>query len=195
MFHSALFTHSFSGVVAVASSTIPVAAGDGFGVEGDFDAPLFSDTDEEETSHPEVVPHGDTLARADLELPLGGHDLGVDAADVDTGKEASAVVGLDQVTSDHFASTNTAVLRALWSWETTLGPSEGLVIGIKETVLLLETEPRLMLFGLVHDLLGMVAVVGPVGGAVVVIAFSENEDVVAASERILEDGSRAEVYI
>ena len=41
----------------------------------------------------------------------------------------------------------------------------------------------------------MVAVVGPVGGAVVVVALGEDEDVVAAAEGILEDGGGAEVDI
>ena len=38
-------------------------------------------------------------------------------------------------------------------------------------------------------------VVGAVGGAVVVVALGEDEDVVAAAEGILEDGGGAEVDI
>ena len=41
----------------------------------------------------------------------------------------------------------------------------------------------------------MVAVVGPVRGAVVVVALREDEDVVTATERVLEDGSGTEVDI
>jgi len=53
-----------------------------------------------------------------------------------------------------------------------------------------------MLVGsLVHDLLGVMAVVGPVGGSVVVVGLCKDEDVVTATERILEDGSRTQVDI
>jgi hypothetical protein len=60
-----------------------------------------------------VVTHLDTLARADLELPLAGHDLGVGAGDLDTRVEAGLVVGLDDVTEDDLAAADTAVVRTL----------------------------------------------------------------------------------
>lgn len=102
--HSAGLTHLLGAVVGVAASTVPVTL-EGLGVEGDLDIPLLGNTDEEVTSHPEVITHGDTLTRSDLELPLRGHDLGVDTRDVDTGVEASTVVGFDQVTSEDLTST------------------------------------------------------------------------------------------
>lgn len=52
-----------------------------------------------------------------------------------------------------------------------------------------------MVLGEVHDLLSMVAVVGPVRGAIVVVALCEDEDVVATTEGVLEDGSGAEVDV
>ena len=55
------------------------------------DTPLFTDTKQEETSHPQVVAHLDTGAGADLELPLRRHDLGIDTRDVDTGVQAGAL--------------------------------------------------------------------------------------------------------
>jgi hypothetical protein len=75
----------------------------------------------------------------------------------------------------------------LGTGETTLGPGIGLAVDIKEGILLLETEPGLKAFCLLHDLLGVMAVVSLVGGAVVVVAFCEDEDVVAATERVRED--------
>jgi hypothetical protein len=74
----------------VAAGTVPVAL-EGLGVERGLDSPLLTDTEEEETGHPEVVAHVDTLARADLELPLRRHHLGVDTRDVDTGIQARAL--------------------------------------------------------------------------------------------------------
>lgn len=102
--HASGLTHSLGGVVGVASGAIPVAL-ERLGVEGNLDAPLLSYTDKEVSGHPEVVTHGDTLTGADLELPLGGHDLCVDTRNVDTGVETGAVVRFDQVTSKDLAGT------------------------------------------------------------------------------------------
>ena len=52
-----------------------------------------------------------------------------------------------------------------------------------------------MLFHLVHNFGSMVAIVGPIWGSVVVVCLCENKDVVSTTERILEDGSGAEVHI
>jgi hypothetical protein len=60
-----------------------------------------------------VVTHLNTLARADLELPLTGHDLGVSTRDLDAGVKAGLVVGLNDVTEDDLATANTAVVRTL----------------------------------------------------------------------------------
>ena len=81
--HTTLFTHGSGTEVCVASSTVPIT-GQRLGMEGDLDTPLLGKTGEEVAGHPEVVAHLDTLARANLELPLGRHDLGIDTADLDT---------------------------------------------------------------------------------------------------------------
>jgi hypothetical protein len=52
-----------------------------------------------------MVAHRDALARADLELPLRWHHLGVDAADVDAGVQTSAIVSFDEVTGKDLASS------------------------------------------------------------------------------------------
>jgi hypothetical protein len=57
-----------------------------------LDSPLFTNSEEQESGHPEVVSHVDTVTWTDLELPLGRHDLGVDTRDVDTGVEACSLV-------------------------------------------------------------------------------------------------------
>ena len=91
--------------------------------------------------------------------------------------------------------TSTAVVGTLRSGESTFGPSVRRAIGVEEGVLLLETEPGDLLLCLFHDLGGMVAVVGPVRGTVVVVGLGEDEDVVTATEGILEDRSGTEVDI
>ena len=101
--HTTLFTHRSGTEVGVASTTVPVT-GQRLGVEGNLDAPLLGEADEEVAGHPEVVSHLDTLTRANLELPLGRHDLGVDTADLDTRVQADSVVSLNQVTCIHLSS-------------------------------------------------------------------------------------------
>ena len=83
VFHASGLTHCLGAVVGVATSTIPVTC-KGLGVEGNLDTPLFGNADKEVTSHPKVITHRDTFAGTDLELPLGRHNLGIDAADVDS---------------------------------------------------------------------------------------------------------------
>ena len=60
---------------------------------------------------------------------------------------------------------------------------------------MLETEPGFVFLSEVHNLGGMVAVVGLVGGAVVVVALGEDEDVVTATEGVLEDGGGPQVDV
>lgn len=91
--------------------------------------------------------------------------------------------------------TNTAIIGTLGTGETAFWPLVWFVIDVEEGVFLLETEPWYEVFSLIHDLLSMVAVVGLVGGAIVVVAFSKHEDVLSATEGIFEDSSGAEVNI
>jgi len=80
--HSSGLTHGFGGEVGVAAGTVPVAL-ERLGVERNFDTPFFGHTGEQKAGHPEMIAHGDTLARADLELPLRWHDLCVNSGNVD----------------------------------------------------------------------------------------------------------------
>jgi len=48
---------------------------------------------------------------------------------------------------------------------------------------------------LIEDFGGMMTVIGPVGSSVAVIRLSKNEDVVPTTERVFENGGRAEINI
>lgn len=98
------FTHGLGAEVGVTTSTVPVTL-ERFGVEGNLDAPLLSNADEEVAGHPEMVTHGDTLTRADLEFPLRRHDFGINARNVDASVETSAVVCFDKITSEDLTGT------------------------------------------------------------------------------------------
>jgi hypothetical protein len=101
--NAARLTHLLGGIVGVATSTIPVAL-ERLRVEGDLGTPLLCDADKEVAGYPELVPHGNTLARPDLELPLRRHDFCVDTADLDASIEAGTVVSFNQVAGDDVPS-------------------------------------------------------------------------------------------
>jgi hypothetical protein len=136
-----------------------------------------------------------TLARANLELPLGGHDLGVGARDLDAGVQAGAEVGLDNVALDDTAGANTAVVRTLRSRVAVLGPAVRAAVEVEESVLLLETEPGLVLGVGLHQLGRLVAVVVLIRGAIGIPALAENKDVGVEAERIGEDSNGLEVNV
>jgi hypothetical protein len=60
---------------------------------------------------------------------------------------------------------------------------------------LFETEPGDVLFGEIHGFLGGMTIICAVWGAIIVIAFGQNEYVVSATERVFEDGDGSEVDI
>ena len=73
----------------------------GLGIETDNHSEVLRDPDEEVAGQPEVIPHVDAKGGPHLELPLGGHHLGVGAADPDAGVQTGAVVSLHNVTPVH----------------------------------------------------------------------------------------------
>ena len=110
--HASLFPHGFRGEVAVGPRSIPVSI-NGLGVKRYYDTKIFSDPLEDIPErkrrhegfllmhsklvdlpgHPQVVAHGDPLAGADLELPLGGHHLSVGAAHINSSVQTSPANG------------------------------------------------------------------------------------------------------
>ena len=192
--HATLNTHLLAGEVGVQTGTVPVT-GDRLGLEGNLGAEFLSHTVEKEATHPEMVTHLDTLARANLELPLGRHNLGVSAGDLDTGVQAGLVMGLDDITANNLASTNTAVVRTLGSRETSLGPAIGPVLHVEKSVFLLKTEPGLVRSMCRHQLVALMTVVVLVGGAIGIPALGEDKDVRNAPERVGEDSDGLQVDI
>jgi hypothetical protein len=94
-----------------------------------------------------------------------------------------------------FELTSTAVVGALGTWETVLWPTVWGTVDVEQSVLLLKTEPGFVILGQFHNLGGMVAVVGLVWGAVVVVALSEDEDIITTTEWVLEDGNWPQVDV
>lgn len=96
-------THRECAVVGVATSTVPITL-ERLGVEGNFDTPLLGNANQEVTCNPKVITHGNAFTGANLELPLSGHNLRVDTADVHAGIETSTVVRLDEITRKDLSS-------------------------------------------------------------------------------------------
>lgn len=137
----------------------------------------------------------DARAGTDLVLPLSRHDLGVGAGDVDASVQAGLVVSLNNVTAEDLAGTDTAVVRTLGTGVATLGPAIGPAVLVEQGVLLLETEPELVLLVGLHQDGSIVAEVVGVGLAVRAPGLAHDEDVVAKAEGIGVEGDGAEVDI
>ena len=135
------------------------------------------------------------FTRANLEFPLGGHNLSVGSRNLDTSVQASLVVGLNDVSAENLSSTNTTVVWALRTWETVYGPSIRSVGHVKKGVLLLKTEPWLVSLVGLHELGTLVAVVELVWCSVGVPALTDNQDVWVSSEWVGEDCNWSEVDI
>lgn len=104
-------------------------------------------------------------------------------------------MSLDDVTAVDLAGTDTAVVRALGTGETTTGPAVGPSIGTKQSVLLFQTEPKLLLGVGLHQAGSLVAEVELVGAAIGVPGLAQDEDVVTLAKGVGEDGAGAEVDI
>ena len=212
-FHTTILAHISRRDIGVKTGSVPVAL-DGLGSERNLNTEFLSDAVKEPTSHPEVIAHYsnistgalkeigefpshtfDTLTWTDLEFPLGRHNLCIDTRNLDARVQASLVMCLYNITAEDFGSPNPAVVRSLWSGETTLWPAVWPSIGAEECVLLLETKPWFLIFVGLHLTGGVVTIVEFVGGAIVIPGFTHDKDVVAESDGIRENGNRAKVDV
>ena len=187
-------SHGLGGEVGVAAGTVPV--GEELGGEGNVDVVVLSDTVEEVAGNVDLVTDCDTFNGSDLVLPLTGHNLGVGAGDLDTSVEAGLVVSVGDGTTEGDVGTSGAVVGTLSTGVAIVGPAEGLFgelgAGVKESVLLLNTVPGLLLLdgGLVPDLFSEVSEVGVArnellaGLVLPVEGLAHDEDVVALSEGV-----------
>jgi len=182
-----VLAHGLGAVVGVASSTVPVTLSDGLGVEGNNDAKSLSDSVHEVTGKPEVVTDGDAKARANLELPLTGHDLRIDTSDLHASIQAGSVVGLNEGAAEDLIGANTAVIGTLRGRVASLRPAEGGAIECEKGVLLLKAEPGLLGLGLLHDNVGRMAGVGGQRGSVGFICVADDQDVITTTERVTEN--------
>ena len=122
----------------------------GFGSSVADDAEVLGDAVEQPAGEPQLVGHVERAERADLELPLAGHDLGVDAGDAEAGVEAGVEVRLDDVTAEDLVGADAAVVEALRRREAVRREAERAAV-LEERVLLLDAEQRLLVGELLGD--------------------------------------------
>ena len=95
----------------------------------------------------------------------------------------------------HLVCPDAAVVGSLGSGEAALGPAKGVLVLVQDGVLLLDAEPRVLVLGLLHDLVALLALVGLGGRLVVLEGLAEDELVVAAAEGVGVHGDRREVRV
>ena len=104
-------------------------------------------------------------------------------------------MSLDDISAVDLASTNTTVVWALGTGETVDRPAIRSIGHIEKSVLLLETEPWLVLLVGLHELSSLMAVVELVWSSIGVPALSNNQDVWVTTEGVGEDSNGSEVNI
>ena len=177
---AALLAHGLGAVVGVAAGAVPVALGR-LGVERDVHAVVLGDACKQPAGHVQVVARLDQTGRSNLELPLAGHDLGVDARDLQARRDARVHVLLDDGATDSLGRADAAVVRTLGRGLTLLAEAVG-TAALEQGVLLLETEPGLLALELLLGLHGGSARVGLVGRAIGVVDLGEHQQVLAAAD-------------
>ena len=183
-------THSLRREVCVTASTIPLTW-HSLRVHRNAHTPIFSNAVQEETSHRQMVTHLNAFAWTNLELPLRRHHFRIDTRVVDTSVKTRTVVSFNDVATNHTARSDTTVVRALRTREAAYRPAKRPTIGTHERVLLLNTEPAMLILALLEDLDSIVTEVGLVRSAVIVVTFGKDQDVIATTEWIREISNRA----
>ena len=181
---ASLLPHGLGGVVSVGTSTVPVTF-HGLGLKSTGDAEVFTQTVQQPTCKHDVVTDLEGSSRANLELPLAGHDLSVDTTDLQTCLDASVHVCLNEGSPVHSLKTHSTVEGALGVRETSLGPSVDLAGLVEHGVLLLESKEGLLRQHIrAQDVLNLAASVGFMGGAVGVQDLAEYQYVVLATDGV-----------
>ena len=125
---------------------------------------------------------------------MSWHDLGVSAGDLDASVEASSVVSVSDDSAEAVVGANRAIVRALRSGVTIVGPSKRpgreLSLSSDKGVFLFDTEPWLISLCSIENFLGVNSEVGVGGGELLAGAISplvglgHDDDMVSTSEGI-----------
>ena len=135
-----------------AAGAVPVAL-HRLGVERGGHVEVLGGAVQQPAGDPQLVGDLERAERADLELPLADHHLGVDAADRQAGGEAVVEVLLDDLAAEDLVGADAAVVAALRGREAADREAVRAAV-LEERVLLLDAEQRLVLgvlLGRLHE--------------------------------------------
>ena len=104
-------------------------------------------------------------------------------------------MGFDNVTAKDLSGTDAAIIRTLWTWKTSFGPTVDLVVLVEKRVLLFQSEPSLMLCVRFHQPGSVMTVVELVRSAIIVPALGQDKDIGRATERIRVNGDGADIHV
>ena len=93
-------------------------------------------------------------------------------------------MGLNNVTSIDFVSSDATIVGSLGSWKSIFGPSKRVQILIQQSVLLFDAKPGLLVLGFYHDLIAGLAVIGLGRQFVVLVSFAHDKLIVTQTHRI-----------
>ena len=141
-----------------------------------------------------MITDGDAFNGTNLVFPLSGHDFSVGARDFDSSVKTSSVVSVSDDSTIAVVGANRAIVRALRSGVTIMGPSKGpggeLGLSADKSVFLFESKPRLFVRTSVHNFLGVSSEIGVgrnkcrASSVSPLVCVGHDDDVVALSEGI-----------
>ena len=99
------------------------------------------------------------------------------------------------VPSIYFTGTNSTIVGSLGSRKSILWPTKGMLVIIKQGVLLLDPKPGFVLLGLLHDLKTLFPVVSDHGLIFVIISFTKNKDVITEGKGTRVHLDRLQIHI
>merc|ERR1711976_999611 len=126
----------------MATSSVPVTL-HWLGSKGADNSKVLTHAVHQIAGNPHVISGVDSLAWANLVLPLTGHDLSIGSRDGYARIETALVVSLNDGTTVRPVSSDTAVIRSLGRREAEGGEAEGASV-LVQGVLLLKSKPRLV---------------------------------------------------
>ena len=182
--------------VCVTSRAIPV--GEKLGGEGDRHVEVFSNALKNVTRHPKLISHVDSEDGTDLILPLAWHDFSICARNCDASKKASTVM---LVSNDSTKAVVWADGAIVWTLRARVAivrpakrPSGELGLGTNHRVFLFNSEPRLLIEGLVEYFFGVYTEVSVswlellARTVLPFVGLSHNEDVITLSKGVTVKG-------
>ena len=103
---------------------------------------VLAHADHDVTGDPDLITRVNARGGADLILPLAGHNLTVDARDVETSINTGLQMGVSDLATIRAIGTGGTIIGSLGAGETVGGPAEGrAAVFLEQGVFLFNAEP------------------------------------------------------